>query len=102
MGNLGRLGVHTIHNLTGMVIARALAWEITHGERRQQDKDDGVQDKTAHLGGTLAGCNPATEHVTCRLVRRGVGDHGIKDGWDNVKFSSVGHFLFTDNKIHRA
>jgi hypothetical protein len=70
------------------------SWEVTHGERRKQDKDDGVQNQATELGGTLAGCDPAAEYLTGRLVCCWAGDEGIQNCWDNVKFSSVGHFIY--------
>jgi len=106
--NLSRLGVHTHHPLladfTCVVIARALAWEVTHGEGRQQDKDDGVQNQTTRLSKSILCCDPVAEDTTGRLVRHRAGDQGIKDGGDNVEFSSVGHFiivkvLFCNEKI---
>lgn len=98
------LGIHALLLIdrTGVRESRASAWEIAHGERRQQDKDDGVQDQATKLGGTLAGCDPATEDITGLLVRHRAGDKSIKDSWDNVKFSSVGHLSITKNKIHQA
>lgn len=104
MRNLLHLGVHALllADTTRVVVARALRWEVTHGERRQQDKDNGVQNQTTELGGTLAGCDPAAKDIAGSLVCRGAGNNGIKDGGDNVKFESVGHFLFTQNKIHQA
>ena len=106
MRNLGRLGVHAIHTLlahfASVVITRASAWEVAHGQRRKQDKDDSVQNQTTELGGTLAGRDPAAEDITGLLVRHRAGDQSIKDGWDNVKFSSVGHLSITKNKIHQS
>ena len=83
-------------------IFRALAWEVAHCESRQQDKDQGMQDQTTELGGTLAGRDPATENITGRLIRHRAGNHGIKNGWDNIKFGNVGHLLITQNKIQQA
>ena len=104
MRNLLQLGVHALllADTTRVIIARTLCREVTHGERRQQYKDQGVQNQTTELGGTLAGRDPAAEDIAGRLIRRGAGNNGIKDGWDNIKFGSVGHFLFTQNKIHQA
>jgi len=106
--SLIRLGVHAIHTLTGIFTGggvrkfRASAREVTHGQRRQQDKDDGVQNQATELSGTLTGCDPATEDITGLLVRHRAGDQGIKDGGDNVKLGSVGHLSITKNKIHQA
>jgi hypothetical protein len=104
MRNLLQLGVHALllADTTRVIIARTLRWEVTHGERRQQYKDQGVQNQTTELGGTLAGCDPAAKDIAGSLVCRGACDQSIKNGWDNIKFGSVGHFLFTQNKIHQA
>lgn len=93
MGNFDELRVHPllVTDTTWVIVPGTSPWEIAHGERRQQDKDDGVQDQATEARGALTGCDPRTKNATGRAVRGWAGDKGIQKGRDDIKFD-CGHF----------
>ena len=74
----------TLHPAATARTCRLGTVEEAPQQMRQNHKDQGVQQQTAHLGNALACGDPATCNLTGQLERLGAGNGNERGKWDDL------------------